>query len=217
MSALIALASPQRIKRNRLRWRRGVLGRQDYNYFRDYDPGTGRYSQSDPIGLDGGINTYGYVGGNPLARIDPLGLTELVLFSPGDTGGVFFRSATTYRSPEGTYTVGGHGNPGEMRDADNNTITPEKLRDMLLRDRRYRDAEQVQLASCNTGKHGDRSFAQRLANLLGKPVIAPDNYVFFRPTGTFYLASTGGKNGGPLPGTSGQWITFYPMSPVPRK
>ncbi|MFD1260698.1 RHS repeat protein [Entomomonas asaccharolytica] len=45
-----------------------------YNYFRTYIPDLGRYSQSDPIGLDGGWNTFGYVEGNPLMKSDKYGL-----------------------------------------------------------------------------------------------------------------------------------------------
>ncbi len=51
-----------------------IESRLYYNYFRDYDPSTGRYIQSDPIGLDGGLNTYLYAGGNPLRYVDPMGL-----------------------------------------------------------------------------------------------------------------------------------------------
>ena len=46
----------------------------NYNYFRDYDPATGRYVQSDPIGLNGGLNTYAYVGNDPVNMIDFYGL-----------------------------------------------------------------------------------------------------------------------------------------------
>lgn len=44
-----------------------------YNYFRDYDPETGRYIESDPIGLAGGLNTFGYADANPLSYVDPTG------------------------------------------------------------------------------------------------------------------------------------------------
>ena len=81
-----AIAKSVRLKRNRRR-RWNSVSRQrypgqyfdaesglHYNYFRDYDPSTGRYIESDPIGLRGGLSTYGYALQSPLNRVDPLGL-----------------------------------------------------------------------------------------------------------------------------------------------
>ena len=44
-----------------------------YNWMRDYDSAIGRYVESDPVGLNAGLNTYLYVNGNPLSLIDSTG------------------------------------------------------------------------------------------------------------------------------------------------
>jgi len=46
-----------------------------YNWFRQYDPTIGRYTQPDPLGLEAGIGRYAYVGNDPIQNIDPRGMS----------------------------------------------------------------------------------------------------------------------------------------------
>jgi RHS repeat-associated protein len=57
----------------------------NYNLNRDYVPYLGRYLESDPIGLAGGMNTYQYANGNPLTTIDAFGLSAILLPAPVST------------------------------------------------------------------------------------------------------------------------------------
>jgi len=56
---------------------KGEGGNYQYMRARYYDPTTGRFISEDPAGLDAGVNLYTYVGGNPISRVDPSGLTGL--------------------------------------------------------------------------------------------------------------------------------------------
>jgi len=66
--------------RNHRQVRRTASGRLHYNYYRDLDPQTGRYVESDPVGIDAGVNTYAYVSDDPVFSTDPFGL---YLVKPG--------------------------------------------------------------------------------------------------------------------------------------
>ncbi len=55
---------------------------ENYNIFRWYKSASGRYTQADPIGLNGGMNLYRYAGDDPVAYADPLGLVTWTQNAP---------------------------------------------------------------------------------------------------------------------------------------
>jgi RHS repeat-associated protein len=172
------------------------LDRLHYNYFRDYDAATGRYLQSDPIGLSGGINTYGYVSGNPATRIDPKGLTDWVGLTRLDPG---FRGMRNIPRVSGRYSYGGHGTHQGPKNEFDETMTPEMFAARLFARPDYIRGTPVDIYACNVGQ-GD--WAERLSRLIKAEVSAVPGFVWAGSEGEFGLYSQGNGAGG--------WATFSP-------
>mgnify|MGYP002713060653 CR=1 FL=1 len=82
-----------------------------YNYFRDYEPGTGRFVESDPIGIEAEVNTFLYAQGGPLNKVDPSGLDTLVIVGGPSNGNPAGHVAIAFTG-RGIYSYGTAELPG---------------------------------------------------------------------------------------------------------
>ena len=152
--------------------------------FRAYDSALGRWTSRDPIEENGGLNLYGYVGGNVAGALDPLGWEPNInLFHPNDPA---FEMAAQMKSTT-TYTVSAHGTAHSLHGPLGGAIPPWELAEIIKKDPNYKIGSEVKLLSCNTGTKPSSplfdAYASYLSYYLNADVSAPNNYITYLGTG----------------------------------
>jgi RHS repeat-associated protein len=186
----------------------------NYNYFRDYDPTTGRYIESDPIGLKGGVNNYSYVLGNSLRYIDPLGLVTINLLPVSDPQHEYVKNIVT---PDDEISVAMHGSPNYVFDPNRLPMSLDVLMDMIRKTDKWKHGvRKIRLYSCMTGFpsliHGQSDVAQQLANGLNGTVVAPDAWIYVNYLGDYNInfpINSSDPNSKADENMPGMWLTFH--------
>jgi RHS repeat-associated protein len=155
-----------------------------YNYFRDYDPVTGRYLTVDPIGLDGtshgNWSPYLYASNAATHYVDPLGLQVLSLVKSSEAKqSRIAMAALQSKNPTALIIqIGGDAKTGLAVDEDGRAVSPEKLAAIVTKQKLF-NGQQIILVMCHAAQvydAGRPSFAQQFANLLGaQNVLAANN------------------------------------------
>ncbi|EMQ9341383.1 type IV secretion protein Rhs [Escherichia coli] len=178
-----------------------------YNRFRYYEPETGMYLVSDPLGLQGGEQTYRYVP-NPLGWIDSYGLSKGAVAAGVDValvgkGDPLLKALPWIKKQDGVFDVLIHGSPDAFHVLHNGKYVQINHRTLAnLIKKSGHSGEPIRLLSCSSGA-SPTAIAQHLSNKLGVPVTAPSDTLWIFPSGKITVSKTSTSN-------TGSWSVFEP-------
>jgi len=183
-----------------------------YNYWRNYDAQTGRYAQSDLIGLNGGVGTYTYVDSSPTTSVDPSGLLKIILLPENDPN---YAAALNEPDDPNTCLIISHGSPSSVG------LRNAKQLNALLQLKGCKPKQPVKINACRAGE-GENSIAEQLAKLRRGRVMAATAWTWTTPWDTPLPFSApplspdkkSFLNSIPNWLAPGNWRTFGPNGPI---